>query len=277
MISAKHSNRYVQFAAQGSWGMRAETTSNRYLEKSEQLSRSQIAALKEAGWQAPTRTMEDSTPENDPDGSPNFFIEFPARRSFKAVADLAICTLAEILRVPHPGYLEYDAFDADGATIELPGLGLKRRMPPRDAEKAGDLPQQLLEAVKNATGLDDLDYDEDGDLGFRSGSAVVFVRLAGHPAFVRFCSPLLTDCKETPALFARLNEMNAGRSHLRLFAIDRKIFAVAEVPAEPFVGEHVGSMLHDFCQITNGLDSLLQTEFGGKTAFFPSMASSLRH
>lgn len=40
--------------AQGSFGMRAETTSNSYLARSEQLDPRQIAALTEAGWAAPT-------------------------------------------------------------------------------------------------------------------------------------------------------------------------------------------------------------------------------
>ena len=42
------------------------------------------------------------------------------------VADLTVKTVAEILGVRHPGFLEYDAFDADGIAILLPSLGLQR-------------------------------------------------------------------------------------------------------------------------------------------------------
>ena len=54
--SLKHSNRFVQFAAQGAFGMRAETTSNHYLTKQEQLDAKQLLAVKALGWVDPTGT-----------------------------------------------------------------------------------------------------------------------------------------------------------------------------------------------------------------------------
>ena len=107
ILSVKRSNRFVQFAAQGSFGMRVETTSNSYLAKADQLDLRQISALTDLGWKDPTGTPVESTPEADPDGSPNFFVEFPVPVSFDAVADLAVRTISEVLRLPHPGSLEY--------------------------------------------------------------------------------------------------------------------------------------------------------------------------
>lgn len=70
VLSVKRSSgRYVQFAAQGSFGMRMETASNSYLDKPERLDELQMSTLIDAGWHAPTRDPVDSTPENDPDGS----------------------------------------------------------------------------------------------------------------------------------------------------------------------------------------------------------------
>jgi len=86
VVSAKRSNLYVQFAAQGAHGMRVETASNSYLEKSEQLNEQQSSALIEAGWHAPTGSPTDY----DPDGSPNFFVDFSAPVPFEAVANLTI-------------------------------------------------------------------------------------------------------------------------------------------------------------------------------------------
>jgi len=130
VITVKRTNRFVQFAAQGSFGMRAEATGNRYLARSERLDPGQIAELVATGWQNPTGSPEESTPEDDPDGSPNFFLEFPAPVCCPEAAGLAVDTLARILRVPHPGFLEYEAFDTDGNAILLPSLGLKRAIRP---------------------------------------------------------------------------------------------------------------------------------------------------
>ncbi|PIW09503.1 MAG: hypothetical protein COW39_04670, partial [Comamonadaceae bacterium CG17_big_fil_post_rev_8_21_14_2_50_60_13] len=74
VISVKGTNRYVQFAGQGSFGMRVETTSNNYLSKPDQLDAEQVAALQQADWNDPTSDPDASAPENDPDGSPNFFV-----------------------------------------------------------------------------------------------------------------------------------------------------------------------------------------------------------
>lgn len=127
ILSVKESNRFVQFAAQGSSGMRVEATSNAYLSKPEKLKKRQITALHKRGWNDPTGSPDESTPEKDPEGSPNFFIEFTDPVSFGEVAKLAVYTLAEILDVPDPEALQYEAFTAKGKEIALPKLGLPKK------------------------------------------------------------------------------------------------------------------------------------------------------
>ncbi|WP_295407333.1 hypothetical protein [uncultured Thiocystis sp.] len=87
VIAVKQSNRFVQFAAQGAFWLRAETKSNHYLARSEQLDARQIDALGAAGWHAPTGGPGESTPERDPDGSPNFYREFPVPVRFEEIAE----------------------------------------------------------------------------------------------------------------------------------------------------------------------------------------------
>ncbi|GAB6061242.1 TY-Chap domain-containing protein [Desulfonatronum parangueonense] len=96
ILEAKRSNRYIQFAGQGAYGLRMETTSNHYLLKSDQLTEQQIALLTENGWNSPTRTPE-ALPEDDPGGSPNFFIDHPLPVAYNTVADLTVRTFDAIL------------------------------------------------------------------------------------------------------------------------------------------------------------------------------------
>jgi hypothetical protein len=124
IIMHKGTNRYVQFAAQGFFGMRAETVCNSYLEGPEQLTAEDIAMLRALGWDDPT-SGPGATPHDDPDGSPNFFREWVSPVDHTEIAALAVRTLLEIHDVAHPGWLEYGAFDSDDAQILLPGLGLK--------------------------------------------------------------------------------------------------------------------------------------------------------
>ena len=212
VISVKGTNRYVQFAGQGSFGMRVETTSNNYLSKPDQLEAEQVAALLGAGWNDPTSDPDASTPENDPDGSPNFFVEFAVPVPFESVARLTIQTLASILRVPHPLSLEYEAFEREGAALALPELGLKQTKRASKVDEQDDLPTLLLATLRQHTGLKDLAYDGDGDIGFQYGSAQVFVRLLCDAPFVRCYSRVLHDVEPNGAILSHLNDMNTRES-----------------------------------------------------------------
>jgi len=85
-----------------------------------------------------------------------------------------------VMQVPYPGFLEYEAFDSDRNTEALPNLGLKRTI--RDPEiKVSELADRLLRALKEATGVAKIEYDEDGEVGLQYLNATVFVRLNGQP------------------------------------------------------------------------------------------------
>lgn len=265
ILSVKHSNRFIQFAAQGSFGIRIETTSNSYLTKPEQLNKEQIATLIDIGWESPTGAPTESTPEDDPDGSPNFFAEFPAPVSFESVANLTVRTLSEILCVPHPGSLQYQAFDDEGQAIVLPVLGLKITKPSKQVDI--DVSQLLLDTLKEFTGISDLSYDNDGDIGIRFGSALTFVRLINDTQHVRLFSLILRDVEDDPNIYRRLNDINADEAFLRLFYKNETIFGILDVSAVPYVGEHVAQAFEYFSTTVDEIGSPLQEEFGGHTSF----------
>lgn len=280
ILLVKQSNRYIQFAAQGAFGIRVETTSNHYLSKQEKLDERQIAALSEAGWQVPTGKPNESTPENDPDGSPNFYAEFAAPVSLEAVARLTVRTFAEILRVPHPGFLQYEAFeDVEGewTALALPGLGLKQAKPKQPGDNLASLAEALLTTLKIETGIGKLDFDCDGDIGIRYGSAAVFVRLISDPPRIRFYSPILRNVEETPVIYSKLNDFNASATLIRFYYQNGLIYGAADIAAVPYVDKHVIQTFVHFCEMVDGMDSLLQAEFGGGTVFAESMPSLMRH
>ncbi|MDW3217114.1 MAG: hypothetical protein R8F63_00765 [Acidimicrobiales bacterium] len=125
VISRRDVNRYVQFAAQGSDGMRVETTANTYLEPWEQLAVGDLLALDRLGWTPPTSPLATS-PEHDPHGSPNYFRDWPTPVPHGEIACLAVATLTVVHRVDDFDLLAYDAFHATGRPIDLPELGLAR-------------------------------------------------------------------------------------------------------------------------------------------------------
>jgi hypothetical protein len=127
ILSEKRRNVYVQFNAQGSFGILAEAISNEYLDKTEQLKPAAIARLRKIGWLPPRRTALDVQLVRGK-GSPNFTIETDRPVPYVRLADAAVRTLRQVYGTAHPGELEYKAFQSrDDYAIRFPGLGLMRR------------------------------------------------------------------------------------------------------------------------------------------------------
>ncbi len=278
ILSEKGTNHFVQFSEQGEDGMRVETTSNAYLQGAERLNSMQVAALKKAGWLPPTGNPSEATHDKDPDGSPNFFVQFPARRSCKTVVDLAVHTLTDILHVLHPGWLEYEAFNDEGTPIDLPSLGLQHFTRTVEVNRFDEMKLDVRNALRGETGLPGLEFDEDDTISLRRGSAAILVRMIFFPPYcVRLMSPLLHDCRESAELTARLNQMNADAHLMRFFTINHTVYAVADISADPLAPDQVRTMLDYFSSIANGVDTLLQKDFGGSTAHSTTAPSSLKH
>lgn len=278
ILAVKRRQRFVQFAGSGALGLRAEAVGNACLAETDQLTGEQVASLIGAGWRSPTHAPDASKDDRDPAGSPNFFADFDAPMPFDEVADLAVRTLAQIFEISHPDQIEYDAFDTKGNQISFPRLC--RRRPQRSgsaAESDSSFAQELLAATREVTGFGDLEFDNDGDICLPRGSQVVFVRRLGMTPFVRIWSPLVRRVDETPELLGQVNSLNASAGLVRFSVHDGVIFAEADVAADPIVAKHIDLALRRFCGATDGVDVMLQREFGGRTVFIESPPSALLH
>lgn len=275
IVSLKRTGRFIQFAGQGSFGLRCETSSNQFISKTSALNEAQLAELTRLGWIPPTGTLEESTPEMDPDGSPNFHIDCPMPLNCGEIADLAINTLTLALRVPHPGFLEYEAFDSDGNALDLPGLGIKRVMPEVSID-IESMAKTLVSTLQAITGIDDLVFDEDGDIGLTRDDLPVFVRFTGSPPNVRFHTPLLQDVDESPELLSALNELNAIDG-LHVLLHNSTLAAFLEIPAAPLVPEHIVIGLQSFCDDVLAIKAWTELRFGGQPFFTTAIPSIIQH
>lgn len=278
ILSVENRQRFVQFAGSGASGLRAEAVSNAFLAEADQLTVDQVAALTGSGWRSPTHADGASKAEKDPGGSPNFFADFDAPVTVDEVADLAVRTLTQVFGVSHPDQLEYDAFDTKGSQISFTDLCRRRaQRPGSTAESDSSFAHELLAAIREVTGFGDLEFDNDGDICLPRGSQVVFVRRLGATPFVRIWSPLVRGVGETPELLGQLNSLNASAGLVRFSAYDGVVFAEADVAAEPIVAKHVDIALRRFCGATDGVDVMLQRQFGGRTAFIELPPGALLH
>jgi hypothetical protein len=263
IISAKNNNRYLQFSCQGAWGMRAEVTSNHFLKGESRLTRHQMAWLRSHGWSAPTGKPKESMPDRDPDGSPNYYIDFPESVPESEIAHLAIDTLANGLAFPYPGALVYESFDANGEVLVFQELGLKPLI--RQESRLMDM---VLAVFRSVTGITDLELDEDGDVSVRYGSILVSALQLDNR--VRLFSALMADVAETPTLLRKLNQINDGAHRIRCFLHGETVYASLDVSASPFVPEHLTAGIGEFTEVAEGLAIVLRAEFSGNTLLQPS-------
>jgi hypothetical protein len=126
VISRKRYHYFVQFAAQGSYGMRTEAVSNAYIEEPDRLSEDACRHLTDLGWNPPTYVQSARGPE-PADGSPNYYLDAAPPVPYTDLARIAVTSLRQVFGVRHPGELEYMGFAADGASIRFPMLKIKRR------------------------------------------------------------------------------------------------------------------------------------------------------
>lgn len=278
IITKKGTNEFIQFASQGFYGLRVETISNHYRDEANQLSDVQIANLLDIGWSAPTNNPDKSTPAADPDGSPNFFAEFPLPLYVIEIAQMAVKTFTEVLNLNHPAFLEYEAFSSDGNSLPIPQLGLKLAIRSEKSAKNSALPKLVMDTVKELTGIDDLSYDEDGDLGgIRFKSIVTYVRLIADRPYIRLFAILLNNVEPTLQLLALINRLNAQEGFLHLIHKDGAVIAISDVLVTPFVASHIAHALGNFTQIADEMFVTLQSEFGGGASSSVQSLSQLKH
>ncbi len=268
ILSFKGRRSFVQFAAQGPEGLRMEAVSNSYLPPSEHLDRARITRLRELGWGAPTGSPQASVPEEDPDGSPNFWIQMEPPVDFQEAARVAVDTLVDVYGLPHPGFLAYRAFNVVGGVEPVyPNLGIKREEEVPEATRP-PTPRQLLGKVlavaRHLAEDDDLSPDSDGDIRLRYGSAPIFMRVVGDPPMTRIFSPVLGRVPAGPALIERLNEINRGLPAGRVFHSGETVFLALEVIPLPYSDDQLVAALNLLGHLADSLDDDLRERFGAR-------------
>lgn len=269
VLTLKGTGRLVQFAAQGSDGMRAEAVSNAFLQGDDRLTQLEIDALLAAGWRAPTSDAS-ATASEDPDGSPNFWREWPDPVPCDEVAHAAIAVLRDIDGAPHAGFVQIEAFDAHGAAVAVPALGIDAKVPAVDERAAAPLltrprdPDELRKAVHRVvTSLseDAVVFDEDGDIPISWGSARLYVRVLEELPIVRIFSPIVSGIAITSQVREAVNDVNRDRSVVRALWSDDTVVVTADLFAATFSEDNFVNVLHAVAETADELDDDFAARF----------------
>ena len=261
IILVKGSNRCVQFAAQGASGMRVEASSNHFLHGEDRLSDAQQVQLEELGWNAPTGTPQEATPERQPMGSPNHFVDCPLPIQGPAIVELALRTLIDVFEVSHPHDLRYQAFDRDGDHYPLPELPILHSL--RDVSaRMTDVAEKLLNTFRALISDPSLEFDSKGRfwIALKEVHKEIPTRiwLTQQPMLVHFSYPIMVVEEDRELMLRIFNDLNIKHELLRFTLEDELGWVSMEVFAEPFVAEQVVTGFRYFTWIIkNFLDLML--------------------
>ncbi|HKS98657.1 MAG TPA: hypothetical protein VJT31_03925 [Rugosimonospora sp.] len=258
-------------------GIRALAVGNAGLPDGYRLDRGAVADLVALGW----------SPPGVVDGSRDSFgLIAPVGDATKVAVQVAR-TLRDIYGAPHPAFLTYSARTPEEEAVALPALGTARSLlpvedEPEDEEFAAalagrlvgddpDLPLadrvQAVVASLLKTTPDALHMDGDGDIGIRSGSAMVFVRVRDNPPLVDVFSPVLTDIEPTEQLYVKLSELTNRMPIGRLYCTNDTVWASVPVFGRDFQSTHLMLAVQVMTGLADELDDRLHGEFGGKRFF----------
>lgn len=274
IIQQKQGPRCLQFAGQGRFGLRAEVVSNNFLTGSSQITTEEHEALIRHGWSAPSGSAESATPELDPDGSPNYYIDFPEQTLAAQIADIAVSTLVEGLSIHHPGILHYEAFDGDGNALYFPMLGLK---PATEGVPSQTPVEQLVHAMRLATGIGDLEFDDDGNVSISYCDIPIFLSIGDSPPSVRLGALLAKDLPEDGTLLSRVNALNVETTHMHCFIDEGRAIAVASLPLAVMNGPEFSTLLDQFSIQSQSIAIELRALSNGKAFVSGADATSILH
>jgi len=261
---------YLQFIGFDNGAVRGEVSSNHFLDERHRLSDAQGQALLELGWGAPA-----TDPATDESYSPNFYIDAEPR-ALPELADAVVGAIKDVFGVPHPSFLIATGLDGD-TTGAAHLLGLPPPTPaddstPQDEALAveptdRDHLVQLVDATLAPVIGGMPAHDDDGDIPIRSGSAIVFVRVAQDGPFIELFSPVLVEVEGSPLALERISQLNRWVRFVSFGWAAGTVHASMHLYCHPFVPEHLRHAVAVLTSVADRLDDELRLGLGGRVFF----------
>ncbi len=263
--------------------LRLLAVSNASLPEGYHLNRSAIGEMVALGW----------SPPGVVEGSGEEFGSVVSPTESARVTRMVVRTLRDVYGAPHPAFLTYVAQDATGAPISAPALATAR---PLMSQPSAGLPALAEPTVNGSAGAglpladrvativatmmktqpEALQVDKDGDIGIRSGSAMVFVRVRDNPPLVDVFSPVLTEVEPTEQLYVKLSELTNRMPIGRLYCVNDTVWASIPVFGRDFQATHLMLAVQVMTGLADELDDRLHGEFGGKRFFVEGDTPALK-
>ncbi len=212
------------------------------------------------------------------DDNGNYYIQRP-EADYAYLARTAVTVLRDDLGVQHPVFLAPDHL----AEVLQPSTQTEANSPkPRTLDEAVNLEPDDIVAVmpRNRDHLVELTADEleqycgfppvgrfNGELSFRIGSTVVFVRISKEGDVMELLAPLVYDIEGRTRAAEVINDLNCQAKFVRFSVASDRVFVDLTIFTRPFVPAHFHQALKIISAVADSLDDQLAVRLHGRTAF----------
>lgn len=251
---------YVTFSAVDREVIRSEAASNSVLSDDFLLGPSQLQAMQDLGWRAPTN-------EGDrPTG--NFWYEEEQERS-DHLSELAVGALRDVYGVQHPVFLSPDQLAEiltpkadDMAISEFDAEDVIATIPTGQSHLDALIDSELTEMFGHAPL-----HDAEGDIALRVGSTMVFLRTSTDGREITVFSTLVHEVEGRSRAMEVLNDLNVDARWVKFQLVRDQVFATYSVMAHPFVPAHLHQAVRIVSEVADGIDNDLAAKLRGRTTF----------
>lgn len=247
--TGKGSMPYVQFAGDGEW-VRSEVSANKYLDRACRLDGVQKKALRALGWQRPD------------DEHPNWWVEVE-RDQLEVLQTMAMGALRQVLGVQHPKFLGWGGDAETESEAGEDGFEYELGFP----EGPEELRTMVEATVALHIGQDELVRDDDGDIPIRARKVPLWVRVLDDSPTVRIFSHIVEGVLSSRQARIEADILNRQHRQLKFAVQDRRLVASIDLPAAPFVAQHLRDMLDLADEVLNDIADDLVLRTSGRLFF----------
>ena len=251
---------YLQFKGWGGDLVRAEASSNNYLDTSYLLGLTQTEELGALGWSAPTYE-----PGDEPDsGSANFFTDVERRESDR-LAVMTVRALREVFGCLHPSFLSADGLEDDPHAPSAPTPPVEEA----DDEVIATFPQspeELHELVASALAgnfSEPLRHDDDGDVPCIVGQSVVYVRVSPNRPAVDLYAEIVLDIVDLARAEEEVGILNREHPVGKFALLGDMVVMTHRIYAWPFAPAQLRVALSTFSDEVDVIARPLAARVGG--------------
>ena len=251
---------YVQFCAFGDGMLRGEVASNHVLDERWELGAESVAALTELGYAAPTYA-----PDEEPDhGSLNHYVDVDQDEADR-LAVMATRALRDVFGVPHPALLSGDVADEASAPAVEAAAAERSDEPLAEFPHGGheELSAMVDRALTPYFGHEPR-HDSDGDIPVTAGLTLFFVRVLEELPIVELFGCVVTDVTDLEAARREVAILNRDVRFAKFRLSGDSIMVDLQLPAWPFVPEHLRSMVATLTEMIPGIEDDLAERVGGR-------------